>query len=162
MGLDVYMKAPVAGCHEELTVSTPTYYRLPCCHDHQAVDDGPGGSCRFCARCEKWIRPHKWDEDCITTQDVYSGNITHNLTKMAEAAGLYEAMWRPEEIGITKAKQLIEPLTVGLNRLTSAPKKYQKFNAPNGCGMYEHFVPFVREYLAACVEHPDADVVASR
>jgi hypothetical protein len=26
---------------------------------------------------------------------VYNANITHNLGKMAEKAGLYETLWRP-------------------------------------------------------------------
>ena len=36
-------------------------------------------------------------------EGAYSANITHNLGKMAEEAGIYKHLWRPEEIGITKA-----------------------------------------------------------
>jgi hypothetical protein len=94
--------------------------------------------------------------------EVYGRNITHNLNKMAMEAGIYEALWRPEEIGIVRADQLIEPLTVGLDKLKADPEHYQKFNAPNGWGMYEHFVPFVEDYLEACKENPDAEVNVSR
>lgn len=45
---------------------------------------------------------------------VYSANITHNLGKMADEASIYYALWRPDEIGITKAGQLIIPLREGL------------------------------------------------
>lgn len=90
--------------------------------------------------------------------EVYTDNITHNLITMARAAGIYEALWRPETIGITKAAQLIIPLTEGLARLKADPAEYEAHNAPNGWGMYEHFVPFVERYLAACVANPDADV----
>ena len=93
---------------------------------------------------------------------VFSSNITHNLVEMAEEAGIYKALWRPEEIGITKASQLIEPLWVGLSLLKSDPARFEKFNAPNGWGMYEHFVPFVEEYLGACKANPDAEVSVSR
>ena len=31
-------------------------------------------------------------------EDLYSANITHNLGKMADAAGLYEALWRPHRL----------------------------------------------------------------
>jgi hypothetical protein len=93
---------------------------------------------------------------------VYDANITHNLGAMAREAGIYQHLWRPEEIGITKAEQLIEPLRVGLERLKAHPDHYSKFNSPNGWGMYEHFVPFVERYLAACVENPDAEVSVSR
>ena len=94
--------------------------------------------------------------------EVYESNITHNLNKMAMEAGIYEALWRPEEIGITHAEQLIEPLTEGLAKLKADPDHYQKFNSPNGWGMYEHFVPFVEDYLNACKENPDAEVNVSR
>ena len=41
--------------------------------------------------------------------EVYQANITHNLTKMADAAGIYMVCWRPEELGFTKAGQLSTP-----------------------------------------------------
>jgi hypothetical protein len=90
--------------------------------------------------------------------EVYSANITHNLNKMAQEAGIYLALWRPEEIGITQAGQLIEPLSVGLEKLKADPMYYSQFNSPNGWGMYEHFVPFVENYLEACRANPDAQV----
>ena len=31
---------------------------------------------------------------------VFEANVTHNLNRMAEAAGFYKEVWRPEEIGI--------------------------------------------------------------
>jgi len=96
------------------------------------------------------------------TTSVYRANITHNLNKMAEAAGIYKHLWRPEEIGITKASELIEPLMVGLALLKSDPKRFKKFDAPNGWGLYVHFVPFVEKYLRACEENPDAAVEAYR
>ncbi len=94
--------------------------------------------------------------------DVYSSNITHNLNKMADAAGIYKALWYPGEIGITKAEQLIAPLTDGLAALKADPEKFEQFNAPNGWGLYKHFVPFVEEYLAACIENPSATIRVSR
>jgi hypothetical protein len=93
---------------------------------------------------------------------VYASNITHNLGRMAEAAGIYQHLWRPEEIGITTAEQLIEPLSVGLALLKSDPAHFKTFDAPNGWGLYEHFVPFVEKYLDACRENPDATVSACR
>ena len=94
--------------------------------------------------------------------EVYWRNITHNLNKMAMEAGIYQHLWRPEEIGITKAKSLIEPLTEGLAKLEADPDHYKKFNAPNGWGTYDNFVDFVRDYLEACRANPDADVHACR
>lgn len=91
-------------------------------------------------------------------EEVYSGNITHNLTEMADAAGIYKHLWRPEELNITKASELIEPLTKGLSKLFFQPEAYMKYNPPNGWGSYEGLVKFVREYLDECKDHPDAQV----
>ena len=93
---------------------------------------------------------------------VFSRNITHNLNKMARAAGIYEVLWRPDENGITKACQCIEPLSAGLIELVRNREKYEAYNSPNGWGMYEHFVPFVAAVLTACCNYPDADVRVSR
>jgi len=94
--------------------------------------------------------------------EVYSSNITHNLNKMADAAGIYQHLWRPEEIGISYAGELILPLTVGLDKLKAEPAKFKAFDAANGWGKYENLVAFVEEYLRACVEYPDAEIHVSR
>ena len=96
--------------------------------------------------------------EAVRPAEVYSGNITHNLGRMAAEAGIYQALWRPEEIGITKAEQLVEPLSAGLALLKSDPPRFEAFNSPNGWGLYKHFVPFVEQYLEACKANPDATV----
>ena len=93
---------------------------------------------------------------------LFDANITHNLGEMAEAAGIYKALWRPEELGITKASQLIVPLVEGLGKLKACPDEFKKFNAPNGWGKYEDLIRFVNIYIDACAEHPDADISVSR
>jgi len=93
---------------------------------------------------------------------IYDRNITHNLNKMADAAGIYKHLWRPEEIEITKAAQLIEPLREGLALLLSDPERFKKFDPENKWGDYDGLVDFVREYLSACEENPNASVRVSR
>lgn len=92
----------------------------------------------------------------------FSSNITHNLNTMAGEAGIYEACWRPEEIGVTTAAQLIPILEKGLALLKSDPKRFEKFNASNGWGKYEYFVPWVEKYLNACRQYPDHTISVSR
>lgn len=94
--------------------------------------------------------------------NVFDANITHNLIAMAKEAGIYQACWRPEEIGITKAEQLIEPLRAGLERLRAEPDKFRALNPSNGWGDYDGFIGWVERYLAACIEFPDAAVDVSR
>lgn len=97
-----------------------------------------------------------------TSEVLYEDNITHNLGDMAVAAGIYRHLWRPEEIGITKAEQLIQPLKEGLNLLKALPEKFRQHNSPNGWGKYEDFVPFVENYWKACVDYPSAEIHVSR
>jgi hypothetical protein len=98
----------------------------------------------------------------VRPTEVYWRNITHNLVPMADKAGIYKHLWRPDEIGITKAGQLVEPLADGLAKLSNDPERFKKLNPENGWGSYEGLVAFVTEYLAACVANPDADVRVSR
>lgn len=93
---------------------------------------------------------------------LFDRNITHNLTSMADKAGIYKHLWRPEELGIKTAKELIETLRLGLEKLQANPTYFSQFDAPNGWGRYEHLVAFVSDYLAACRVYPDAEVMVSR
>lgn len=97
-----------------------------------------------------------------TTNTVYSGNITHNLNSMASEAGIYKHLWRPEELGIERAEQLIEPLKEGLALLNSYPERFKVHNPENGWGNYEGLCRFVAEYLNACIRFPRAYVRVSR
>lgn len=98
----------------------------------------------------------------VRETEVYSANITHNLGKMAVAAGIYEALWCPEKIGAKKAEDIVPILVVGLDALKADPEGFRIFDAPNGWGRYEHFVPFVEQYLAACQANPEATISVSR
>lgn len=92
------------------------------------------------------------------SEEVYSANITHNLGRMAREAGLYEALWRPDEIGLTHAEQLVAPLQEGLALLREEPGRFRQLTPPNGWGSYEALVIFVEQYLAACLKWPGAEV----
>lgn len=94
----------------------------------------------------------------IRPTEVYSRNITHNLNSMADKAGIYYVLWRPNEISITKAEELIPLLEEGLKKLLADPEYFKQFNPENGWGSYEDLVDFVTEYLQACKNNPDATV----
>jgi hypothetical protein len=110
----------------------------------------------------KWVSYDECKTHTKEVEYVYNANITHNLGKMASEAGIYGALWRPEEINAKKAEDIIELLEVGLTRLKSIPEYFEKFNSSNGWGMYEHFVPFVENYLSACKKYPKSLIKASR
>ncbi len=92
----------------------------------------------------------------------FESNITHNLNLMAEEAGLYGAVWRPEENGVFEAHQLIPILEAGIALMKSDPARFEAFNAKNGWGLYENFLPWLERYLEACRQHPNATVSVSR
>jgi len=89
---------------------------------------------------------------------VWDGNITHNCGRVAWAAGIYEAMWRPEELGLELAGDLAPLLSAGLWAMETWPAHFQQFEPSNGWGTLEQFIPFVREYLEACRRYPSAKV----
>ena len=133
--------------------------------EHEAIFIRENGSTREISR-EEWDRQHPGRKPVTCSvggeDHIFSRNITHNLTRMADAAGIYEQLWRPDECGITKAGQLIEPLTDGLNKLLAEPDRYKAFNPLNGWGDYDGLVAFVTNYLMACQLYPEATVSVSR
>lgn len=100
-------------------------------------------------------------EDDFEEAKLSSLNITHNLNNMAKTVGLYEVLWRPEEIGVNTASQMISFLEKGLEELVAYPDKYKALNPPNGYGSYEDFVSFCRSVLDSCHKYPDAVIEAS-
>lgn len=94
----------------------------------------------------------------VRPTEVFWKNITHNLTVMARAAGLYAALWCPEDLKISRAVELVPLLEQGLAALKSDPERFRALNPENGWGTYEGLVEFVEGYLAACRENPDAEI----
>lgn len=131
---------------------------------------------------KRWVSYDECKTYAEENEQVYRANITHNLTKMASEAGIYEALWRPyklikgynipendyhaeyefEERHTIQASEIIELLENGLSDLKARPKYFKKFNSDNGWGMYEDFVPFVEKYLEACKKYPNAIITVSR
>ena len=112
--------------------------------------------------------PEKTVKHCIhcnskyeTEEEVFSLNITHNLGEMASQAWIYEALWHPDSLWVTKAKELVQILKTGLKKLKEDPEHYKKFNASNWWGTYEYFVPFVESVMNACIQYPEALVFTS-
>lgn len=97
--------------------------------------------------------------------EVFTRNITHNVNGIAEAIGVYGAVWRPEENGISKAHQVAEVLRPALEKLranTDGYRDYRRLEPENGWGSVEGLINFLEAYLAACEQHPQADVAVWR
>ena len=111
------------------------------------------------------------DVDLMVVQpvSVFSGNITHNVGKMAgevklsNGMTLYEVLWRPDEQeGLKFARDISELLDEGWNILLAYPEEYKKFNPENGWGSYDGLCNFVYNYRNACWDNPDAELRVSR
>lgn len=96
------------------------------------------------------------------TKLLFSANYTHNCNTMAHVAGLYYPVWRPDEIDINFAHQLIPYLRKGIAEMERDPKKFVALNPSNGWGSYDTFLPWLKNYLQACEKYPKAFVLADR
>ena len=98
--------------------------------------------------------------------DLYNANITHNLNTMAKEAGIYNALWRPDELKPveypTKAKHLVSCIEKGLKDMKKRPSYYKQFNSSNDWGLYKDFIPWIEQYLEALKQYPEALVNVSR
>jgi hypothetical protein len=104
-------------------------------------------------------------EDPTATYDtkyLYDANITHNLAEMAGKAGIYKAIWRPENINTIYAKDIIDIIEKGLKDLKERPDYFKQFSASNGWGTYEQFIPWIERYLDALKMYPESIINVSR
>jgi hypothetical protein len=146
MSLDVYLE-----------LEDPTGYLAK-----QVIAIRENGTIREISRAE-WDRrfpgcePITYDEP-EGNRTIYHANITHNLGAMAAEAGIYEHLWRPDEIGCELAQDLILPLNTGLETLQNDPERFKELNPSNGWGDYDGLVNFVARYLFACKLNPEARI----
>lgn len=106
-----------------------------------------------------------YDAEFLGSKDdveVGDFNITHNLGEMAREAGIYDCLWRSGENGFSKAGEIISLLENAIQDMKDRPEHYKKFNAENGWGTYEDFVPWVEEVLECCQNHPKSEIVSCR
>ena|ERR1700693_3609125 len=108
--------------------------------------------------CEECEQPHEHTR----SKELYHGNVTHNLVLMAQLAGLYDCLWRPDEHGMTLACHLIDPLSKGYAELNKNFEKYYEMNPTNGWGSLDGLIQFVNNYLDACKKYPNAHVRVCR
>ena len=97
---------------------------------------------------------------------VFSKNITHNLSTMADnvpvgdGATLHDIMWDLEDKfpNRTKAKQIAIPLTKALIYINTHEKEISEYNPENGWGTYEQLLEFTKEFQMACIDNQDCKI----
>lgn len=100
---------------------------------------------------------------------VSSVNITHNLTDMADALGVYGILWHPEELAkkaeVDKiyVKNFLGPINKAIEKLSTNMDYYQeKYGPENGWGSASILLKDLREIREAIEEHPDGYIEVNR
>lgn len=93
------------------------------------------------------------------TVTVWDENITHNLTTMSFEAGLYDAIYHPENLsGFPLAKHILPYLEGGLKSLLADPDYFKRYDSPNGWGTYGNLLAMVEKYITACKQYPHGTI----
>lgn len=107
----------------------------------------------------------------IETNEFWHGNITHNLTEMAEDCisfdeydqcyNLYDLLWRDTQAPFEGdyINAYIAHLAYCLYVLKNDPEHFKKFNPSNGWGTYEQLVEFVRSFIHALIDMPEGSEI---
>lgn len=95
-------------------------------------------------------------------ESMWSANMTHNLNKIAIEAGVYECLWRPDEIGVKYARDNISNLRFALGIFYSKYDELKKLNPSNGWGDIDRLIEVTQDFLKACMEYPNAIIECDR
>lgn len=89
-------------------------------------------------------------QEYYETYDVWTKNITHNLSFMAshvpvKDSTLYYYLWRPEKIGFSYVNSnYVDGICEAYDYLKSNKDSLSKYNSSNDCGTYEELLDFVK------------------
>ena len=95
-------------------------------------------------------------------ENLWEGNVTHNLTEMAEHIivgeyDFYRLLWHPNDNGFLAAtKEYRELIYQGISYMLSHRKELEQYNPENGWGSYDSLLSFVQSYAEA-LSKLDAD-----
>ena len=93
------------------------------------------------------------------TTTVVDKNITHNLNRMWDEAGIYDALYNCE--GQT-ALSVLPILEKGLSLMRSDPQRFVKFNSPNGWGTYKNALPWLEDLVKEFKKYPEGIIEVSK
>lgn len=88
-----------------------------------------------------------------------SFNITHNVSRMWDKAGVYECLYNWHG---RKAEELIEPLSNAIQDMLIKPREYETLNPKNGWGDFIGAKEFLRKVVDCCSEHPKCIIHISK
>lgn len=92
-------------------------------------------------------------------ETVFDANITHNLVRMWQLAGVYDALYMSEG---KRARDVLNALEGGLAYMRANPGECRQQDAPNGWGTYKDALPWLERLTEACRRYPDASIRISK
>ena len=88
-------------------------------------------------------------------QEVAHANITHNMTELWYALGIYEILYNGQG---KYASDVYNQLHRALLRLEVDRAKWEAYDSPNGWGTYDGALRFLTIIVKACEEFPNARI----
>lgn len=91
--------------------------------------------------------------------EVWDRNVTSNLYAICERLGIEKVVYKPSEIGITRAEELIPHIKKSLQQISENYSELVLLQLqPEGSVV--HLQWMLESYLCACNLYPDAEVRA--
>ena len=91
--------------------------------------------------------------------EVWEWNVTHNLSQMWRAAGIFNEIYNSEGV---EASEVVDRLNHGLRMMTHHPEAYRALEPSNGWGTYENAIEFIGNFIEACNEYPKAVIAVCK
>lgn len=95
----------------------------------------------------------------VKETEVFSTNVTHNLARMFDEAGVYDALYMSEG---KCAGDIISVIEEGIAKMEAEPERFKPFSAKNGWGTYEQAIPWLKDLVVGLKENPDATIRVSK
>ena len=89
--------------------------------------------------------------------EIYHVHIEEDVSNPAKESGLYYPLYRPADKGWNKAKDLIQPLVSGIDKLESYPDYYKNLNNSD-VGKYTGLLKASKQLLEFCRDNPEARI----
>lgn len=108
------------------------------------------------------------DKEEFHEEDCWWGNITHDLGEIASHVPigdttLYYVCWRPEEIGVETAGEILPLLVKGIQYMVEHRKELLKYEFSKSRGAYNDFMKFLLNYKQACEDNdPECKIYTDR
>ena len=98
----------------------------------------------------------------FVSEYAWTGNITHNLCKMASNVTpegkpytLYSLLWGGK---YKNCRDLISKLHACILYMLMNKEELKKYNPENGWGTYEQLLEFTKEFQMACIDNQDCKI----